>query len=49
MENVEKHAFEALFIGEGKKGVASIKVSYFEIVGDASIYFNPGAWRSRRC
>lgn len=37
MENIEKHAFESLFIGEGGRGAASIKVSYFEIAGKTCV------------
>ena len=38
MENIEKHAIEALFVGDGAAaGAKSIKVSYFEIAGKACV------------
>ena len=37
MENIEKHAIDALFLGEGGRGAASIKVSYFEIAGKTCV------------
>jgi kinesin family protein 2/24 len=38
MENIEKHAIEALFVGDGDApGAKSIKVSYFEIAGKTCV------------